>query len=74
MATTLAQRSRKATYQRGLIACRKCSAPIYIYRLQALPGEFSVQCPKCKDRSIYVKGAIALEELPERRRKPRKER
>lgn len=74
MSTLVAQRSRKTTYQRGMIACRKCAAPIYIHKLQALPPEFSVQCSKCGDRGIYTKGAISMQELPERRKKPRNER
>ena len=52
--------------------CRKCAAPIYVYRLSAMPDEFSVQCSKCRDRGIYLKRAVVLEELPERRRKLRK--
>ncbi len=72
MATLLAQRSKKATFQRGMIACRKCAAPIYVFKLKALPEEFSVQCSKCGDRGFYSKGAIAFQELPERRKKPRK--
>jgi hypothetical protein len=72
MSILLAHRPRNSTYQRGSIACRKCKAPIYFYKLKALPEEFSVQCSKCRDRGIYLKGAITFQELPERRRKPRK--
>ena len=72
MSTLLAQRPKKSTYLRGMIVCRKCAAPIYIYRLKALPDEFSVHCSKCGNRGIYPKSAIATEEFPERRRKPRK--
>ncbi len=61
----------KRTYRRGKIACRKCGAPIYIHKLAALPEEFSVQCSKCHSRSLYPSRAMTLEELPERRRKPR---
>ena len=66
------QRAKKTTYQRGVVACRKCAAPIYIYRLKALPDEFSVTCAKCGNRGIYLKSEISFQELPERRRKPRK--
>jgi Zn finger protein HypA/HybF involved in hydrogenase expression len=72
MATLQIQRPRKSVYTRGMIACRKCAAPIYIYKLNAMPDEFSVQCPKCRDRSIYFKQAVVLQDLPERRRKPRR--
>ncbi|HEY1472642.1 MAG TPA: hypothetical protein VGF53_01005 [Pseudolabrys sp.] len=72
MATLQIHRLRKGVYRRGMIACRKCAAPIYIYKLNAMPDEFSVQCPKCRDRGIYFKHTIVLQELPERRRKPRR--
>ena len=68
---TFQQRARKATYQRGTVICRKCAAPIHIYKLNALADEFSVRCAKCGDRGIYPKRGMNLESLPERRRKPR---
>jgi ribosomal protein L40E len=61
----------KRTFQRGTIACRKCGAPIHVYKLAGLPDEFSVQCRKCHDRSLYDKRAVTIDELPDRRRKPR---
>ena len=61
----------KRTYQRGTILCRKCGNPIHIYKVAALPDEFSVLCRKCHDRGVYAKRAVTIEELPERRRKPR---
>ena len=66
------QRPTKSVYQRGVIACVKCTAPIYVYKVKTLPEEFSVRCPKCGDRGIYRKSAVAVQELPERRKKPRK--
>jgi len=71
MSVLQAQRTRK-TYQRGAIVCEKCAAPIYTHKLKALPDEFSVRCPRCGDRGIYQKRAVAIEEAPERRKKPRK--
>jgi DNA-directed RNA polymerase subunit RPC12/RpoP len=65
------QRSKKAVYQRGKIACRKCAAPIPVHKLNALAEEFSVRCPRCGDRGFYAKRAVVIEELPERRKKPR---
>jgi DNA-directed RNA polymerase subunit RPC12/RpoP len=65
------KRPRKTTYERGVVACAKCAAPIYVYKLKALPDEFSVRCPRCGDRGLYAKGALRFESLPERRRKPR---
>jgi hypothetical protein len=71
MSVLLAQRPKK-TYQRGAVACEKCAAPIYVYKFKALPDEFSVRCPHCAERGIYLKRAIAIEEVPERRKKPRR--
>ena len=71
MSALLAQRQKKTFYQRGTIACQKCAAPINVYRLKKLPEEFSLRCPKCGDRGFYSRGGIAIDELPERRRKPR---
>jgi hypothetical protein len=71
MSGLLAQRPKK-TYQRGAIACEKCAAPIYVYKLKTLPDEFFVRCPHCGGRGIYLKRAIAIEETPERRKKPRR--
>ncbi len=65
------QRPRRSTYERGVVACAKCAAPIYVYKLKALPGEFSVRCTRCGDRGIYAKRAVSFEIMPERRRKPR---
>jgi predicted Zn finger-like uncharacterized protein len=65
------QRPKKSTYDRGVVACVKCAAPIYVYKLKSLPDEFSVRCTHCGDRGIYAKRAIGIESLPERRRKPR---
>jgi hypothetical protein len=71
MSMLLGQRQKK-TYQRGVIACTKCAAPIYVQRLKTLPEEFSLRCPHCEDRGMYLKSAIVIEEAPERRKKPRK--
>jgi DNA-directed RNA polymerase subunit RPC12/RpoP len=65
---------KKSVYQRGVVACRKCAAPIHFFRLQMLAEEFSLRCPHCGERSLYAKREIGIEELPERRRKPRRER
>jgi hypothetical protein len=72
MATLLSQRPKKAVYERGVVVCRKCASPIPVYRLKGLAEEFSVTCPKCRDRGIYSKRAVGIEILPERRKKPRK--
>ena len=61
MAILQAKRPTKLTYERGVLACVKCAAPIYVYKLKALPDEFSVRCPRCGDRGIYAKRAISFE-------------
>jgi hypothetical protein len=73
MSVLLAHRPKKAVYSRGMVTCRKCASPVYVYKLNALAEEFSVRCAKCGDRGIYAKREIAMQELPERRRKPRKD-
>jgi len=65
------KRPAKLTYERGVLACAKCTAPIYVYKLEKLTDEFSVRCPRCGDRGIYTKHALTIESLRERRRKPR---
>jgi hypothetical protein len=67
-----AQRPKRSVYARGVIACRKCATPIYVYKLNMLPDEFSLRCSKCSDRGLYLKREVVVEELPERRKKPRK--
>jgi hypothetical protein len=67
----LAERPKK-TYPRGEVICRKCASPIYVYKLNTLPDEFSVRCPRCGDRGIHLKRAVTIQELPERRKKPRR--
>ncbi len=66
------QAQRRRVYQRAIIACRKCATPIPLHKLNALTDEFSVRCPGCGDRGIYAKRAVTIEDLPERRKKPRK--
>jgi DNA-directed RNA polymerase subunit RPC12/RpoP len=63
---------RKTGYQRGVVACRKCSALIPVQHFSALPDEFSVRCPRCGDRAFYAKRAVSIQDLPERRKKPRR--
>lgn len=71
MAVPQHQRARKSVYERGVVACEKCAAPIYVYKYKLLPDEFSVRCSHCGGRSMYKKRAIAIESVPERRKKPR---
>jgi predicted Zn finger-like uncharacterized protein len=54
------------------VACRKCKTLIRIDKFSALPDEFSVRCPGCGDRAFYAKRAVVIEDMPERRKKPRR--
>jgi predicted Zn finger-like uncharacterized protein len=75
MATLLSTRPSarpKRFYQRGAVTCQKCAAPIYVYKIKALPDEFSVRCSKCGARGFYSGRAVIVEDMPERRKKPRK--
>ncbi len=65
------QRLKRSAYQRGIVTCTKCVKYIPIQRLNALADEFSVQCPHCGSRGMYSKRAIRIEDMPERRQKPR---
>lgn len=64
-------RQKKAVYQRGAIACVKCATPIHVHKLNTLAEEFSVTCRRCGSRGIYSKYVMKIEQLPERRKKPR---
>jgi hypothetical protein len=62
----------RATYKRGAVECQKCKAPIHVYKIGALPDEFSVQCRQCGHRGVYLKRSLHVEDVPERRKKPRR--
>jgi len=63
---------KKPVYHRGAVACQKCAAPIHVYKIATLGDEFSVRCARCGARGLYLKREMAIEELPERRKKPRR--
>jgi len=71
---TLQIPSGRAIYLRGVVACQKCAAPIYVHKLKSLANEFSLLCSRCGHRGHYLKRNVTVEKLPERRRKPRPER
>jgi len=71
MALLQDKRPAKATYERGVLACATCAAPIYVYKLKKLPEEFSARCARCGERGMYAKRALTVESLRERRKKPR---
>jgi hypothetical protein len=62
---------RRAVYPRGSVACHACGTAIHVYRLATLPNEFSLRCPACGARDFYSSRVMTIEQMPERRRKPR---
>ena len=62
---------RRAVYPRGAVACHACGKAIHVYRLATLPDEFSLRCPACGARDFYSSRVMMIEQMPERRRKPR---
>ena len=73
MAVLIHPKSR-GVYHRGVVVCEKCAAPVHIFRLNALADEFSAQCGKCGYRGVYFKRALKIEDLPERGKKPSRDR
>jgi DNA-directed RNA polymerase subunit RPC12/RpoP len=57
----------RATTERGVLACEKCSAPIYVNNPGSVSIEFCVPCTHCGHRGIYFKRMLTLETIPERR-------
>ena len=68
---SLPQKLNRSSYHRGVVLCRHCAAPMYVYRLKPLADEFSVRCPRCGKRAIYTKHAVNVERAHDRRRAAR---
>jgi DNA-directed RNA polymerase subunit RPC12/RpoP len=66
------QPHKGAMYERGVLDCVKCSSPIHIFKINTIADEFSARCKKCGHRGVYLKRALSVELLPERRKKPRR--
>ena len=62
---------KRAVYLRGTIGCTKCGHAIHVYKVAGLADEFSLRCTPCGARSFYTKRTLMVEQLPERRRRPR---
>jgi len=60
-------------YRRGVVACQKCEAPIYVHKFAALPDEISLSCARCGARGIYSRRALHVEDVPERRKTKRRQ-
>ena len=66
------ERYRRAVYFRGTIGCTNCGRAIHVHKVAGLADEFSLRCSSCGTRRFYAKRLMAIEEMPERRRKPRR--
>ena len=62
---------RSAVYLRGTIGCTRCGNAIHVYKVARLASEFTLRCAHCGTRSFYDKRALMIEQLPDRRRRPR---
>ncbi len=58
-------------YARGTVACAKCGSAITLRQITALAEEFTLLCPRCHHRGFYDKRALAIEAMPERRKRAR---
>ncbi|MGN6572907.1 MAG: hypothetical protein ACTHLO_15975 [Pseudolabrys sp.] len=66
-----ASAKRRVVYLRGTVRCGKCADAIHVYKVAGLADEFSLRCSNCGTRHFYEKRGLAIEEMPERRRRPR---
>jgi hypothetical protein len=72
MFTASTEHHKRAVYFRGTVACITCGQPIHVYKVAGLADEISLSCAKCGTRRFYDRRAVMVEELPERRRRPRR--
>ncbi|MDC7787917.1 hypothetical protein PQJ75_29085 [Rhodoplanes sp. TEM] len=63
--------SGKSTWARGVVACGKCGTANTVQRFEAIVDEFSVRCSRCGHRGFYRKNEIGVQQMAERRQKPR---
>jgi DNA-directed RNA polymerase subunit RPC12/RpoP len=66
-----ASTKKLTVYLRGTIGCARCANAIHVYKVARLASEFTLRCPHCGTRSFYDKRTLMIEQLPERRRRPR---
>ena len=60
-----------ATYQRGTVACVKCTREVALRNLTSLAEEFTLRCPHCHHRAFYSKRVLNVDNAPERRTRRR---
>ena len=61
----------RAIFQRGMVLCQKCQAPIHVFNTTMIAGEFSARCERCHHRGLFLKRSLKIDALPERRKKAR---
>ena len=61
----------RATFQRGVVSCQKCLAPIHVFNTNMIASEFSARCERCHHRGLFLKRSLKIEALPERRKRAR---
>ncbi len=69
--SALAKNASLGVWQRGAVECGKCRTPIHVQRPNTVALEFSVPCERCGYRGFYFKRMLYIEDVSERRTKPR---
>jgi endogenous inhibitor of DNA gyrase (YacG/DUF329 family) len=63
--------TRRGTFSRGTVRCPTCAAVIPLRKADDVDEEFSARCPHCGRRSFHHRCDMAIEQLIDRRKKPR---
>jgi endogenous inhibitor of DNA gyrase (YacG/DUF329 family) len=63
--------TRRGTFTRGTVQCPSCRAAIFLRNPERVDEEFSARCPHCGKRSFHNRRDIKIEQLVDRRKKPR---
>ena len=53
----------QSTFQRGIVSCQKCLAPIHVFRPSGIANEFSARCNKCGNRGLFHKHSLKIDAL-----------
>ncbi|EJW13510.1 hypothetical protein A33M_3494 [Rhodovulum sp. PH10] len=61
----------RSTFLRGIVRCPRCGGEIPFHKVEAVADEFSLGCGACGHRGFFRKSEIAVQQMPERRRRPR---
>jgi uncharacterized paraquat-inducible protein A len=63
--------TRRGTFSRGTVQCPACRAAIHLRNPEQVDQEFSARCTRCGRRSFHNRSDMAIEQLVDRRKKPR---